>query len=246
MVNIRSGTCVSPFNHTINLMQDAAFQQSNSAFKGTLHLKKQAGHDVSHAKSAISPEDLELLREEGFASWKRCPYTLQKKVWFNILYHIGKRAQEGVHKYQKDSFGLGKTVAGKKYIFQKFNQVSKCSQGDESSASKCQKIDTEYLMFEIGDDMCPFAYFCLYLNKLNEDLDALWQCPNLYCRKPESMRWYDKQKIREHTMCKWMMELSVQCGLSQKYTNHCIRKTCTTAMAKSGFQPHQIVSITKH
>ncbi len=167
-------------------------------------------------------------------------------MWFDILYHIGKRAQEGVHKYQKNSFGLGKTVAAKKYVFQKFNQVSKCSQGDESSASKCQKIDTENLMFEIGDDMCPYAYFCLYLNKLNEDLDALWQCPNLYCRKPESMRWYDKQKIREHTMCKWMMELSVQCGLSQKYTNHCIRKTCTTAMAKSGFQPHQIAAVTKY
>ena len=47
-------------------------------------------------------------------------------------------------------------------------------------------------------------------------------------------------------MHKWMIELSITACLSEEYTNHCVRKTCTTALAKSGFAPHETANITKH
>lgn len=119
-------------------------------------------------------------------------------------------------------------------------------QGDESSVSKTHKIDKDNFMFKTGDEMCPYESFAFYMEKLNEKNDFLWQKATLYCHKPESDHWYDNTKVGQHTICKWMPEMSISCSLSQKYTNYCIRKTCTMAMAKCGFQPHEIAFVTKH
>ncbi len=43
-----------------------------------------------------------------------------------------------------------------------------------------------------------------------------------------------------------MKEISVSSCCSKIYTNHCIRQTCTIALAKSGFQAFEIVSVMKH
>ena len=57
----------------INLMQDADFQQANTAFKGVLRVNKQAGNDTSKTRNAISPGDLDKLYEEYLNFWQRCP-----------------------------------------------------------------------------------------------------------------------------------------------------------------------------
>ncbi len=147
-----------------------------------------------------------------------------------------------MHKFTKTSFAISKTAEGHKYIYQTFNDVTKKNQGDNTSVSKSCKVDMEHVMFALPRDTkrCPITSFEYYLTKLNEDYEFLWQRPNLYCRYPEKDRWYDKQKVGENTMRKWMKELSTAACLSQEYTNHCVRKTCTTALAKSGFAPMKL------
>ncbi len=237
-----------PHNRTINLMWDADFQQANTAFKGVLRVNKQAGNDTSKTCNTISPDDLDKLYEDHLNFWQRCPVPLQQKVWFDIMYYMGKRGQEGIHKFTINSFAVGKTSKGHQYIYQTFNQVTKKNQGDNTSVSSSRKVDMDHVMFELpGDEKrCPLKSFQFYISKLHQDYGFLWQWPNVHCRYPDKDHWYDKMKVGEHSMRKWMKELSITYDLSQEYTNHCMRKTCTTALAKLGFVVHKIASITKH
>ena len=43
-----------------------------------------------------------------------------------------------------------------------------------------------------------------------------------------------------------MKKMSELGGLSQIYTNHCIRKTTVTTLDKNGFQPKDIMTVTGH
>ena len=43
-----------------------------------------------------------------------------------------------------------------------------------------------------------------------------------------------------------MKEISTDAKLSKVYTNHCIRKTTTTAMKRQGFDLNEIQNVTKH
>ncbi len=106
----------------------------------------------------------------------------------------------------------------------------------------------DHVIFELPRDKkhCPITSFEFYLTKLNTEYDYLWQCPNLFYKYPDKDRWHDKQKVGENSMCKWMKELSISACLSEEYTNHCMRKTCTTALAKSGFAPHEIANVSKY
>ena len=58
----------------------------------------------------------------------------------------------------------------------KINDVTKKSQGDESSVSRERIINNENMMFEMPDDeQCPYTSFIMYLEKLNEDYKFFWQ-----------------------------------------------------------------------
>ena len=43
-----------------------------------------------------------------------------------------------------------------------------------------------------------------------------------------------------------MKEISMEAGLSQRYTNHCIRATTATILGHSGFAPRLICAVTGH
>ena len=58
--------------------------------------------------------------------------------------------------------------------------------------------------------------------------------------------WYDKQRLGDDTISKFMRNLSTNAGLSKKYTNHCIRKTCIVTLDKSGFEARHIIALTSH
>ena len=97
---------------------------------------------------------MELIYTNHLNFYKKCPLHLQHKVWFDLVYYLGRRGQEGIHIWKKEHFGLGKTAEGRKYIYMKINDVTKKSQGDESSISRERVI---------------------YLEKLNKDYKFFWQ-----------------------------------------------------------------------
>ncbi len=117
-------------------MRDSEFQQANTAFKGVMHLNKQSGHNTSRPHNSISPADLDMLYENHVNQWSRCPMHLQHKVWFDILYYMGRHGQEGMHKITKEAFAVKENAEGRKYVCQTFNDVTKKSKGDDTSVSR--------------------------------------------------------------------------------------------------------------
>ena len=99
-------------------------------------------------------------------------------------------------------------------------------------------------MPEIPESLyCPVKSFKLYCQHLHPENDYLWQTPN---EKSSSNVWYTVGHIGQHTLEKFMPDLSTKCGLSRKYRNHSIRVTGSTILNRGGFLMKQIMSITGH
>lgn len=97
-------------------------------------------------------------------------------------------------------------------------------------------------MYELKDSiLCPYGSFLSYINKLNQDLDVLWQRPS----KGNKLK-YDKIAVGKNTLGDKMKNLSKKAGLSKIYTNHCLRATSITELDRSGFEARLIMSISGH
>ena len=134
MINLRAGLSrflrLPPNKRIINLMQDDIFQGANNVFKGKLQRNKKEGNDVSQPSSDILPEDLDKLYDNYFTPGLHNGDTevLLHKVFFDITYHTGRHAKEGLCSLTKYSFDL-KKANGKEYIQINFNEVTKKNQG---------------------------------------------------------------------------------------------------------------------
>ena len=58
--------------------------------------------------------------------------------------------------------------------------------------------------------------------------------------------WFYAQVIGIKTLSNMMKTISSDAGLSQIYTNHCIRATCISTLDNNGFVASHIMSITGH
>jgi len=96
-----------------------------------------------------------------------------------------------------------------------------------------------------GDPTCPVESFKFYLGKLRPELDALWQCP-LDSFLDGNGAWYSKAALGRNTLASMMPDISRVAGLSQRYTNHCIRATSIQTLDRAGFEARHITRITGH
>ena len=131
MINLRSGLnrylTYPPNSRIINLMHNDIFQRANLVFKGRLRKNKQEGNDVSQPRSDIAPDDLAKIYDNYFTPGLRNGNTevLLHKVFFDIMYHTGRRGKEGLRNLTKNSFKLKKAQNGREFIEITFNEVTK-------------------------------------------------------------------------------------------------------------------------
>ena len=109
-----------------------------------------------------------------------------------------------------------------------------------------KSVRKKQIMYEQpGDPNCPVKSLKMYIEKLNP------KCPFLF-QKPKSSSvglspvWYENKPIGVHKLESCMKELSIAAGLSQVYTNHCLRATVSTVLSEAGCQSHNIMSVTGH
>jgi len=96
-----------------------------------------------------------------------------------------------------------------------------------------------------GDPMCPVQSFRKYLSKLHPDLECLWQRP-LDSFAPSYGVWYSKVPLGKNTLGDMMAEISDVAGLSQRYTNHCIRATFISTLDRAGIEARHIMRDSGH
>lgn len=235
MVNLRAGLNrylqSPPYNRIINLMHNDCFQNANSVFSGVLRHIKQQGLDTSRPRTAITRTDLDKLYNEYFIPGLAAKNTevLQHKVFFDMVYYLGRRGKEGLRELQKDWFESKFTKDGIEYIQIKVNEVTKKNQGDRTSTRmNAVHNDNNIMLAMPGSDHCPVNSFHHYIGLLNPKINDFFQRPNVRKKR------YDAAPIGVHTLGDMMAEISNLAQLSTRYTNHQIRKTTGTAMGKSG------------
>ena len=94
--------------------------------------------------------------------------------------------------------------------------------------------------------MCPVRSFENFITHLNPDCNKLWQHPLSRKLAQDEQIWYKAEPIGQSPLEKLMSRMSTKCKLSQKYTNHCIRVTGATNLARAKFNCKQIMSVTGH
>jgi len=159
MINLRSGLNrhlrLPPHNRTLNLMRDREFQGANQVFLGKIRLNKQDGHDTSKARPSISEADLQKLYQNYFADIESNTQILQHKVFFDLLYHLGRRGKEGLRSLSRDSFAIKNGPNDSRYLEITFNEVTKKNQGDRMSTSTDALHNNHAIISEQkGDKMC--------------------------------------------------------------------------------------------
>ena len=94
--------------------------------------------------------------------------------------------------------------------------------------------------------MCPVRSYENYIHSLCERCEYLWQTPNDNAYKKGEPNWYKNMRVGENTLGNFMQNICTLVGISNKYSNHCIRVSGTTNLTRSNFSVHQIMAITGH
>lgn len=97
----------------------------------------------------------------------------------------------------------------------------------------------------LGDEKCPVSSFIKYFSKLNPGNDNYWQRPKLIYNETDDV-WYDNVAVGKNTLGGMMAKISQVCNLSKRYTNHCIRSTCITALDDNGIETRHIMGLSGH
>jgi hypothetical protein len=84
-------------------------------------------------------------------------------------------------------------------------------------------------LFVSGYAKCPGLSLEKYMSKLNGNNDSFWQRPRDNVTGNDSI-WYRNSAVGHRTLGKFMTTISIDAGLSQLYTNHCIKASCITAL----------------
>ena len=101
------------------------------------------------------------------------------------------------------------------------------------------------LHFLTESDICPVKAFELYMEKLNPNINCLWQHPKTEVLDV-SKEWYDVAPVGRDPLNGHMKTLSEKAKLSQIYTNHCIHATVVTTLNDKGFEARDIMATTGH
>ena len=95
------------------------------------------------------------------------------------------------------------------------------------------------------EEECPVDSFELYVSKLNPDCDAFFQHPVSKGVAREDI-WYANKPIGLNYLKSMMSKISEAAGLSQRYTNHCIRGSSATILGHAGLPSQAIMTVPGH
>jgi hypothetical protein len=196
---------------------------------------KRQGRDKTTHKKAINEHDLEKMYTSGVLGDEN-PVALQRKVFFELSLHFGRRGRENWRNMAKDSFTVATDSTGKRYVTLAFNEFDKNHrQGEEKN---------QYMFSTPELPNCPVRSFEKYIAKLNPKCPAFLQRPDPNYNKKSF--WYVNAPLGVHYISNMMKSISSDAGTSVTYTNHCVKATTGTVLKKAGFCNKDIMAVTGH
>ena len=196
-----------PNNVNYSIMTDSMFLAANNVLVGQSRLMKATGKDVSVHHPPIEPGDMKKMYDSEVLSCSD-PVALQRKVFFEMLLHFGRRGRESLRLLKKSDIVFKFDVEDREYATLASNSLEKNHQG--FSAKEGEHVQ----LHATCSDKCPVASLKLYLSKLNKDCEALFQRPRTVSWK-SAESWYGCQPVGINTLSKIMSTISDECKLSK-------------------------------
>ncbi len=218
---------------TMDIIKDPDFLRANEVFSGKQAFLKKNGKGSTKHHSVISDEDLRKIANLSTET----PECLQMKVWFLIQYHFARRGAENVHGMKKDDLILEENAKNETEVRLRDFMTKNHREMDVQNA-------TDAVIVAMNGPECPVAMIRKYLSLLTGENPYLWQRPNKIFAG-SGAKWYYNAKIGENEMAKMMTNISLKCGLDDRYTNHCVRATAITILGRS-FQDNDICAVSGH
>ena len=137
------------------------FGAANNVLKGHIRQNKQAGLDTSSHYSPITDADKQLMYDSKVLSMDD-PKALQRKVYYEVSLHFGRRAREGLHTLKQKHFVFKLDDNGIEYATLSYNPSEKNHQGlSQGNTEHSQR------MYGTGDVNCPLKSLKFYMDKLS-------------------------------------------------------------------------------
>ena len=220
----------------INIVEDNEFTICNNVFSAQCVLLKKRGLGKVDHKDPISPADMKALYQSQVFDCKS-PRSLQRKVFFDIMFFLCRRGQENLRELKISDFAVGRTEDGRECVQKVSDELTKNHREDNEAQDGGIIITTDFTD-------CPVKSFKKYVAVLNPKLDDFFQRPR---KQPSSKGlWYDAQVVGVATLSRMMKEISQEANLSKVYTNHCIRATSVTVLDNCGIEARHIMSVSGH
>ncbi|KAK6171906.1 hypothetical protein SNE40_018328 [Patella caerulea] len=226
-----------PYEQNINILSDREFHSSNNVFLSVIRKLKKEGLDKSSHHMSISDGDMIKIRQ--YLS-SLSPNNLLYKVWFDLMLGFASRGNENQRSFDKDTFVISTDDTGLRYIYQSRIYITKNHRGDLNDS-----VESKRRIYATGGLNCPVSSFELYISKLNPGNTCLFQSPKKHVQFEDAI-WYNNKPLGTTTLKCMMKTISKSAGLTNTYTNHCVRATAINLLSHAGVEVREICKLTGH
>lgn len=155
----------------LDIVNDPDFKEANNVhvfLAMCTKIKKEGKGAVVH-KNPISRPDLQKLyssfdlEEAG---------GLQNKLFVDYMLYFCNMGRENLRELKISDFSTGADAEGRRFVYMAKEHAMKTHRNDENHSQRGR-------MYELKDNILrPYGSFLSYINKLNQDIDVLWQRPS--------------------------------------------------------------------
>lgn len=218
--------------------------QESSVFKASNdYLESLNNREISttkvklpHNKVPMLHEDIHTLMNSGLLT-NGNPIGLFRKVWFDLVIHLGIGGQAGMRGLSEDSFISEVDEKGRR-----FYRLNRNINVDKSrSCMEMQYWCWESRMYELpADSHCPVKTLDLYLEKRNPQKRAFFQRPKSHFCAHQGAIWFESPVGHSSLAC-MMSRMSEEAGLKRIYTNSSVRYTLADLVEHSGHSVEEVL-----
>lgn len=230
-----------PHNKGITITGNPAFKRSNIVLNAKVKLLKQQGKENIKHKPALEPEDLEKLKTSAVFDCSN-PHGLLQNIWFHTTLYWCRRGREGQRNLRKTSFVFKQDPNGEDFVTMAHSESSKNHPGGLNDTESFENLGRMYKTEQQDDG---YSAIKLYIAKLNPACEAFYQYPKRQWKSTDDS-WYENRPLGVNKLGDMMKNISSAAGLSQIYTNHCVRATSITLWSNAGLTNRHIMSISGH
>lgn len=255
----KEGVLKHMWNVTAKMVQEMFFNKWNIQFNPFTDLVFKTARDTRdtmrktlQALPEKRKRSAASLTEKEFSTLtmkfnEETPDGLQRKFFMLASYELAWRGGEGArcltHFFNEELDNTGTPTGRIEYnpIF------SKTAQGGAKPLTESKWLIPNTTQSAV----CPVRLYHLLARRRGDNIttDRFFLTPNPFWKNAECSKWYKNCPVGANEISKWVKHAAEETGLDikrRKITNHSLRSSAVSNLAKSGVGENQLLKITGH